>query len=101
MGRPRKRTKASELSAFEKHPERKRERANEPKPDGPIGPPPPHWVVEKPPSRVRAADSHLARADRSSRGRYHAYGSDFSSHDRLASLRLLAEAVPMSSAFLE
>jgi hypothetical protein len=47
MGRPRKPTKELELSgAFEKHPERKRERADEPKPDGPIGPPPPHWLVD-------------------------------------------------------
>jgi hypothetical protein len=46
MGRPRKPTKELELSgAFEKHPERKREREHEPIPDGPIGPPPSHWVV--------------------------------------------------------
>jgi hypothetical protein len=46
MGRPRKPTKELELSgAFEKHPERKRERANEPKPDGPIGAPSLHWTV--------------------------------------------------------
>jgi hypothetical protein len=47
MGRPRKPTRELELSgAFEKHPERKRERENEPKPDGPIGPPPAHWLVD-------------------------------------------------------
>jgi hypothetical protein len=41
-GRPRKPTAAHELSgSFEKHPERKAERANEPKPEGPLGAPPP------------------------------------------------------------
>jgi hypothetical protein len=41
MGRPRKSTAEHVLSgAFERHPERKAERANEPKPDGPLGEPP-------------------------------------------------------------
>jgi hypothetical protein len=40
-GRPRKSTAAHELSgSFEKHPERKAARANEPKPEGPLGQPP-------------------------------------------------------------
>lgn len=41
MGRPRKPTAQHELNgSFDKHPERKAERALEPKPDGPLGPPP-------------------------------------------------------------
>src|ERR1700744_4488376 len=41
MGRPRKSKAELELSgSFAKHPERKGARANEPKPDGPLGPPP-------------------------------------------------------------
>lgn len=41
MGRPRKSTAEHERSgSFEKHPERKAARANEPKPDGPLGAPP-------------------------------------------------------------
>jgi hypothetical protein len=41
MGRPRKSTAELERSgSFEKHPERKAARANEPKPDGPLGAPP-------------------------------------------------------------
>lgn len=41
MGRPRKSTAEHELSgSFEKHPERKAARANEPKPHGPLGEPP-------------------------------------------------------------
>lgn len=41
MGRPRKSTAEHERSgSFEKHPERKAARANEPKPDGPLGLPP-------------------------------------------------------------
>lgn len=46
MGRPRKPTQELELSgAFEKDPQRKRARAQEPKSEGPIGPPPQHWDV--------------------------------------------------------
>lgn len=41
MARPRKSTAEHERSgSFEKHPERKAARANEPKPDGPLGTPP-------------------------------------------------------------
>jgi hypothetical protein len=49
MGRPRKPTKALELSgAYEKHPERKADRAHEPKPEGPIGSPPAEFLIEYP-----------------------------------------------------
>jgi hypothetical protein len=42
MGRPRKPQALHEMNGtFEKHPERRR--ANEPKPEGPIGPPPPSF----------------------------------------------------------
>ncbi len=41
MGRPRKSTAELERNgSFEKHPERKAARQNEPKPEGPLGPPP-------------------------------------------------------------
>ena|ERR1039458_1903241 len=41
MGRPRKPTAVHELNgSFDKHPERKAERALEPKPEGPLGAPP-------------------------------------------------------------
>jgi hypothetical protein len=49
MGRPRKPTAELErIGAFEKHPERKADRANEPKPEGPIGTPPAEFLIEFP-----------------------------------------------------
>ena len=46
MGRPRKPTQELELNgAFEKDPQRKRARAQEPKSEDPIGPAPQHWDV--------------------------------------------------------
>ena len=46
MGRPRKPTQELELSgAFEKDPQRKRARSQEPKSEVPIGPPPQNWDV--------------------------------------------------------
>lgn len=45
MGRPRKTTQELERSgSFEKHPERKAARAHEPKPQGPLGPPPTRFL---------------------------------------------------------
>ncbi|HLH36011.1 MAG TPA: hypothetical protein VKX41_15165 [Alloacidobacterium sp.] len=50
-GRPRKPTALHELSGtFDRHPERKKERANEPKPDGPLGPPPASFLSEYSPT---------------------------------------------------
>lgn len=47
MGRPRKTTAQHELSgSFDKHPERKAERAQEPKPQGALGGPPLCFTVE-------------------------------------------------------
>jgi hypothetical protein len=45
MSRPRKPTALLELNgAFAKNPSRRRERENEPVPEGPLGPPPEDWV---------------------------------------------------------
>jgi hypothetical protein len=61
MGRPRKPTQLHELSgAFEKDPQRKRARAQEPKSEDPIGPPPQHWDV--PDGALRCQEFQRLRA---------------------------------------
>lgn len=58
MGRRRKSKLEHELSgAFEKHPERKAQYENEPKPTGPIGDPPARFLKENSPTAARELEA--------------------------------------------
>lgn len=67
MGRPRKPTKVLELTgAFKKNPKRRKERENEPEPDGPLGDAPHYFQLDQVArwNEIRSSCPWLTIADR-------------------------------------